>query len=123
MKKPVYLFCGGCCVLLGVIGVMLPLLPTTPFLILASACFAKSSKRFHQKLLNNPWFGKDIQRWEQSKTMSRLTKKRATSAILITFAISIGLLHSRILLQFMLIAIACILLLWIWRINEKVGSK
>lgn len=97
---------------------VLPLLPTTPFLIIASACFAKSSERFHQNLLNHPWFGEDLKRWEQNKTISRRSKKRATLAIILTFGISIGVLHSRTELQIMLLGIASILLWVIWRLKE-----
>jgi uncharacterized membrane protein YbaN (DUF454 family) len=105
-------------VLLGAVGVLLPLLPTTPFLILASACFAKSSERFHQMLLNNKWFGADLRCWEQNKTISRSSKKRATFVIILTFAISIGVLRQRPELQLILIGIAIILLWVIWRLKE-----
>ncbi|MDU0354583.1 YbaN family protein [Paraglaciecola aquimarina] len=118
MKKALYATCGWCFVLLAIIGVVLPLLPTTPFLILASACFAKSSVRFHQMLLNNRWFGADIKRWEKTRSMSRQTKKRATLVIVVTFSISIGLLHPRFALQLMLVGIALVLLGFMWRIKE-----
>ena len=79
---------GGFFFALGLIGVLLPLLPTTPFMILAAACFASSSPRFHQALLNNRWFGADLRRWESSRTMKRVTKKRATVLIILTFSFS-----------------------------------
>lgn len=104
--------------LLAAVGVLLPLLPTTPFLILASACFAKSSERFHQMLLNNKWFGVELRRWEKNKTISRSSKKRATLVIVLTFSVSIYVLHSRLELQIMLIGIASGLLWMIWRLKE-----
>ena len=70
-------------------------------------------------LLDNKWFGASLKQWEQNKTLSRKTKYKATALIVITFAISIGLLNSRILLQIMLVGIALVLLLFIWRIKER----
>jgi uncharacterized membrane protein YbaN (DUF454 family) len=93
-------------------------MPTTVFLIVALGIFSKSSPRFHKMLLNNKYVGEDLKRWEQSKTMSRSSKKKATIIILLSFALSIAILHGRVGLQLMLIAIAAVLLLIIWRIKE-----
>ncbi len=56
---------GVCCLLLAVVGVVLPLLPTTPFVLLAAVCFSRSSSRFHRLLLNQRLFGPLIRGWEQ----------------------------------------------------------
>jgi len=114
---------GGLFFSLGLIGVLLPILPTTPFMILAAACFASSSPRFHQALLNNRWFGTDLRRWEASHTMRRATKKRATVLIVLTFGFSIVLLLGDLLLQSMLVGIAMVLLFFLWRIPEEKVSK
>ena len=52
---------------LGIVGIFLPLLPTTPFLLLAAACYARSSKRFYNFLLNNKWFGNYIKNYRERK--------------------------------------------------------
>ncbi|GKT11990.1 MAG: hypothetical protein ISEC1_P0963 [Thiomicrorhabdus sp.] len=123
LKRGFYFTIGAISFLLGLIGVLLPLLPTTPFMILAATCFAKSSPRFHQALLNNRWIGKDLRQWEESKTMKRSTKKRSTILIIITFSISIAILWQRIELQIMLVTIMSILLFFIWRIAEHTEDK
>jgi uncharacterized membrane protein YbaN (DUF454 family) len=105
--------------LLGAIGVLLPVLPTTPFLILALALFAKSSPRFHQMLLNNPWCGEILSQWEECKTISRPIKIRASLLIIISFTLSISLLQGSLGLQVMLIVIAIALLIFIWWLKEN----
>jgi len=107
-------------VVLGLIGILLPVLPTTPLLIIALALFSKSSPRFHQMLLNNAWVGPSLQRWEDSKSIARKDKYRASILIVITFSVSIAILSNKIGLQLMLVCIAMMLLFIIWRIKEDV---
>ena len=107
-------------VLLGIIGVILPILPTTPFLIVALALFAKSSPRFHQMLLTNNWFGPALKQWEDKKTVSPQIKRKASILIVMTFSISIALTYNKIELQLLLVGIAVILLFFIWRLKEEV---
>lgn len=119
MKRHLYFILGCLAFLLGFIGIFLPILPTTPFMILAAGCFAKSSPRFHQALLNNRFIGKDLQRWEQERTMQRITKIRATWVIVVMFSIPIAILYERLGLQLMLVSIAMVLLFFMWRVPEE----
>lgn len=119
VKRQMYLMLGGVFFLTGLVGIVLPILPTTPFMILAAGCFAKSSPRFHQALLNNRWIGQDLQRWEREHTMLRITKIRATWVIVIMFSISIVVLMGKAWLQAMLVGIALILLFFLWRVPES----
>jgi len=52
---------------LGLLGIFLPVLPTTPFLLLAAVCYARSSQRFYDWLLNNRWFGEYIRNYREGK--------------------------------------------------------
>ena len=80
---------GWLSVCLGVVGIVLPVLPTTPFMILAALCFSRSSPRFHSWLLNNRIFGPIISDWQSNKCMRKKVKMRALVIIAITFFISI----------------------------------
>lgn len=120
-KKYLFILLGWFFVLLGIIGIVLPLLPTTPFLLIASALFAQSSPRFHQMLLNNSWFGPTIREWEATRTLARKIKYRASFLIIFVFSISVVLLKKNIYLQMLLIGIAFVLLYFLWRIKEEAG--
>ena len=110
-------------ILLSAIGVLLPILPTTPFLILALAIFANSSPKFHRMLLNNRWFGPILKEWEDNRTVTRQIKVRATLLVLVSFSFSIFLLQTSWILQAMLMTIAVILLVYIWRLKESTHAK
>lgn len=106
-------------IILAVIGAVLPLLPTTPFLIIALACFAESSPRFHQMLLNNKWFGPSLAQWESTKTIRRKIKHKVMLLIIATFGISITVLAGRVGLQLMLVSFCLILLFFVLRLKES----
>jgi len=89
IQKNLLILLGWLFVLLGVVGILVPILPTTPFLILALALFAKSSLKFHKMLLNHPWFGDLLRQWEKSKTVTRQIKIRSSLLIFASFSISI----------------------------------
>jgi len=76
-------------VLLGVLGIFLPVLPTTPLLLLAAACYARSSRRIYHWLLQNPHFGPLIREWREHRSMPYRAKRRALLLIALSFGVSI----------------------------------
>ena len=79
---------------LALVGVVLPLVPTTPFLLLAAACFLRCSPRLHRRLLADPRFGPLVARWQSDRSVPRSAKRRACLLVVATFAISIAILSS-----------------------------
>ena len=73
----------------GGVGVVLPLLPTTPFVLLAAGCFAKSSPRMHAWLLRNRTFGPMIVRWEAKRCVSRRVKATALASMAVVGGASV----------------------------------
>lgn len=78
-----YLTAGFLCVLLGLIGIVLPLLPTTPFLLVAAFCFSRSSEKCHQYLLNHRLFGHLIRDWEAYGVIPFRVKLFSTTVMLV----------------------------------------
>lgn len=89
MKRLLYLTAGWIALGLGIIGAVLPVLPTTPFLLLAAACFSQSSERWHQWLLNNRYAGPMIRDWEEKRCVSLRTKIVAISSMVVVGGLSV----------------------------------
>ena len=79
--KALFLGLGWAFVVLGVVGLFVPVLPTTPFLLLASSCFLKSSPRFRDWLLRNRLFGPSIREWEERRAVRRSVKLLAVAVV------------------------------------------
>ena len=79
--KALLVACGTIAVALGVIGIFVPLMPTTVFLLLAAACYARSSDRFYQRLIENRWLGSYIRNSREGRGMTR-RQKMSTLAML-----------------------------------------
>ena len=88
VKRVIYLVIGTLALVLGAIGLFLPVLPTTPFVILAAACYLRSSKRMHAWILRSALFGETIENYQAGRGLKRDTKIRAL--VLMWAAISIS---------------------------------
>jgi len=100
---------------LAILGVLLPLVPATPFLLVAGYCFGKSSPKWHAKLQNAPLFGPYLTQWEQTHTVPRSAKNKAWVMTLLSFGVSAALVPIA-WVRWMLIGIAMLVCLVIWRL-------
>jgi uncharacterized membrane protein YbaN (DUF454 family) len=107
-------FIFGCIVLvLAVIGIFLPLLPTVPFLLLAAFCFARSSERAHDWLVGHPKLGPPIRDWQKNGAIGLKSKKMATACVIAAFALSVFLGLRWQVLAIQAIVLTCVML-FIW---------
>jgi uncharacterized membrane protein YbaN (DUF454 family) len=83
MIRGLYIVGGWIFVVIGVIGIVTPLLPSTPFLLLAAGCFAKSSTHFHQWLMTHPKLSQPVIDWQKNGVIRRPAKILATTLILL----------------------------------------
>lgn len=91
LARPLWTAAGVAALALALIGVFLPLLPTTPFVLLAAACFAQSSPRLHDWLLRHPVFGPAIRDWRDHRAIPRKGKIAAIVAMTAAFGLSLVL--------------------------------
>jgi len=79
---------GTLSLIIGGAGIILPLLPTTPFLLLAAACYARSSERWYRWLLYNRWFGSYIRNWHEGRGIPLKTKALSILFLILTIGYS-----------------------------------
>ena len=99
---------GSVSLALGIIGVVVPGLPTTPFVLLAAACYAKASPRLHAWLLNHRWTGPMLRDWESDRSLTRRNKAIAVGSMLLMVSFSIWSFRGRVIAQLVLLALGAI---------------
>jgi uncharacterized membrane protein YbaN (DUF454 family) len=88
------------------LGIFLPLIPTTPFLLLATACYARSSTRFHSWLLNNPVLGEYIRNYTEKRALTRRTKITGIAVLWAAMLLTIVFVVSSSVLRLIFLGIA-----------------
>ncbi len=113
MRRWLLMALGWLAMVLATLGVVLPLLPTTPFLLLAAWCFARSSPRFHYWLLYRSWFGSYLRHWQTHRALPPGAKLKALLTIALTFGLSLWLVKLwwvRVLLLLILVVLVTFML-------------
>ena len=114
------IFLGGTiCLILGIIGIVLPILPTTPFLLVAAAAYAKSSKRFYKWLTNNRVLGSYITNYREGRGMPVKTKAITLSLFWITLLLTMFVFVPILWVQILLLIIGIAVSTHIIRIKPK----
>lgn len=112
--RRILLVLGWVSLALGILGILFPLLPTMPFVLLAASCFSKSSPRLHSWLLRQPLLGPMIQNWHHEGSINQNTKVTATVFMLGIFGCSLLFFPLPALLTIFLVCIGTGALLFIW---------
>lgn len=116
MKRVVFFVFGILFLTFGIVGVVVPVLPTTPFLLVASFCFVRSSEKMNAWLLNHPVFGDYIKNYLEHRGIKRSDRRK--SLILLWLGIGIAIVfQSKFFVQVMLFLIACLVTIHITRLK------
>ncbi|MEK7768723.1 MAG: YbaN family protein, partial [Pseudomonadota bacterium] len=118
LVRGLYLALGIAALILAVLGAVLPVLPTTPFVLLAAACFARGSEHFHDRLLANRIAGPIIREWREHHSIPRRVKRWVYLLMALSFGSSI-LLMPDVWQQAMLAVLGIVLAVFIWRIPVR----
>ena len=114
MKRVMFFSAGVIALLLGLIGVVLPLLPTTPFVLVAAWCFARSSPRFHRMLLEHRLFGPLIRDWEQHGIIPLKVKCLSTTMMLVMVSYPLLFRSFDLSLKALVVLTVIVALAYIW---------
>jgi uncharacterized protein len=119
LLKPLLIFLGSVFVLLGLVGIVVPLVPTTPLLLLGAFCYARSSQRLYDWLLNTKWLGSYIRSFQAGNGIPKRTKVTAISVLWLTSGYSILFLVPIIWVKVILIGVVSYITYFIWSIKGK----
>ena len=116
-QRWVWLLCGLLCLITGVVGIVLPLLPTTPFVLLAAFCFSRGSARCEQWLLTHPRFGPMVRDWRANRALPLRAKQLATGMMAVSSIASWWWLPSPV---GWLPGLCCTgVAIWLWRLPTR----
>jgi len=106
IKKGILVTLGSLFLFLGIIGIFIPLLPTTPFLLLAAACYIRGSKRFYNRLIENKWLGEYIKNYQEGRGVPLNVKIITIIVLWLTIIFSTFIIVSNFIIRIILFVIA-----------------
>lgn len=119
LLRGLFWIAGSLALLLGLAGLFLPVLPTTPFILLAAACYARASRRLHDRLLAHPAFGPVIREWQAHRSLPYRTKRIAIALMSVSITVSIIVVRQHPWLPWLLAMIGVAAGGWLWRIPSR----
>lgn len=123
LRQKILFVAGTVSVGIGVIGIFVPLLPTTPFLLLAAACYMRSSERFYRWLLNNRFFGTYVSNYMEGKGVPLRIKIYTIVLLWGTISLSIFLISPSTVVKIVLLVVAVGVTLHIILLRGVKGNK
>jgi uncharacterized protein len=106
IKKVILIVLGTISLILGIIGIFLPLLPTTPLLLLSAACYIRSSEKLYNLLINNKYLGSYIKDYQEKGAIPKKTKIIAVCFLWLSIGGSVLFVITKPFVKFILISIA-----------------
>lgn len=122
LKRAAYFTVGWIFVALAALGVFLPLLPTTPFLLLASTCFVRSSPRAQRWLAESRWFGPILRDWNEHRAVRRPVKLLAVAVVVVVMAYSF-VRDLPWALRIAIVGVGCVGLFVLWRLPTRAPDQ
>ncbi len=123
VTRACWLLGGAASIALGTVGAFVPVLPTVPFILLGSACFARSSGRFYNAVLSNQRVGPLVYRWQRTRTIPRRAKIAAVLVIGLTFGLSVGFVVPGLEAKLVMVAVGVVVAAWIASRPSEIGLE
>jgi uncharacterized membrane protein YbaN (DUF454 family) len=112
----IYVVLGTIALAVGALGLLLPVLPTTPFVILAAACYYRGSERLHAWILNSRWFGEPIRNFQAGRGLTRNMKTRAVSLMWATIIVSAVFFVNSLVVRAVVFGVAICVTIYLFRL-------
>jgi uncharacterized membrane protein YbaN (DUF454 family) len=116
LRKGIYIIVGTLALAIGIIGIFLPVVPTTPLVLLSAACYLRGSEKLHRWILSNPRFGEIIENYESGKGLKRSIKIKAIGLMWIMILISAFYFVESLIARIAMILISSLVTIYLIRL-------